>query len=40
MVTTECAVVVNADNPMVLDFLDELQKRLRLQVSSAATGLY
>lgn len=31
MVTTEYVLVLNADRPMVLDFLDELQRRLRQQ---------
>lgn len=32
MVTTEYVVALNVDHPMALDFLDELQKRLRQQV--------
>lgn len=32
MVTTEYVLVLNVDRPMALDFLDELQRRLRQQV--------
>lgn len=32
MVTTEYVVALNVDHPMTLDFLDELQRRLRQQV--------
>lgn len=32
MVTTEFVLVLNVDRPMALDFLDELQRRLRQQV--------
>lgn len=32
MVTTEYVLVFNVDRPMALDFLDELQRRLRQQV--------
>lgn len=32
MVTTDYVLVLNVDRPMALDFLDELQRRLRQQV--------
>ncbi|KAK9916261.1 hypothetical protein WJX75_000643 [Coccomyxa subellipsoidea] len=34
MVTTEYVLVLNVDRPMALDFLDELQRRLRQQADS------
>lgn len=32
MVTTQYVIALNVDHPLALDFLDELQRRLRQQV--------